>query len=160
MTYATHGIVYVMSLLPGVNLSHTQSMGYIFHVSGPQNYPKDVPNVREAAVSRSFPHTHRHTGRGRSAVNGGNTILVVANLVDGVDWYSLSEYTFISATKPLYAQRLSCSSTPVFLEGDNVVVVGGTNGKAHIFGVENFLDSLDHKGMYLPLYFLFARLLR
>lgn len=83
----------------------------------------------------------------------GNSILGVTNLIDGVDWYSLSEYTFISTTKPLYAQKLPDFSTPVFLGGENAVAIGGTNGKVHILGLENFLGSLDHDGMYFPLYF-------
>ncbi|KAF9781592.1 hypothetical protein BJ322DRAFT_1111517 [Thelephora terrestris] len=82
---------------------------------------------------------------GRSVVNRENTILAVPNLIDGVDWYSLSKYTFISTTKPLYAQKLSDSSTPTFLEGDKMIV-GGTNGEAHIFGPENLFGSLGHTG--------------
>ena len=86
--------------------------------------------------------------------------MAVTNLVDGVDWYSLSECTFISTTKPLYAQELSDSSAPVFLDGGDRVAIGGTNGKAYILGLGNFLGSLDHNGMVYLLCFPLAWLLR
>ena len=50
VTYATNGIVYVVAFLPDINLTCVQSLGYFFYVDRPQDYPKDVPNVREAAV--------------------------------------------------------------------------------------------------------------
>lgn len=68
VTYATHGIMYVITLVRSTNLSHNQSLGHFFHDSRPKHYPKDVHNVRGVAVMRYLLETDTPAEGDRSSI--------------------------------------------------------------------------------------------
>jgi hypothetical protein len=76
--------------------------------------------------------------------------MAVSNLINGVDWYSLSDLSFLSTTK-LPAGAVSHPSSGLTYTGDGAsVVLGGGNGSAHILSRDNDAKSLHNTGMSIP----------
>ena len=79
----------------------------------------------------------------------GDNIIAVSNLINGVDWYSLSDLEFLSTTK-LPAGAVFHPLSGLTHTGDgSSIVVGGANGSAHILSRDNGAKNLQHPGMVL-----------
>ena len=78
--------------------------------------------------------------------------MAVSNLTNGIDWYSLSDHTFLSTTKFPAGGELLPSSTLTYTEDGAAVIVGGTHGSAHILGRDKGVQILDHGGMSVQLF--------
>jgi hypothetical protein len=89
---------------------------------------------------------------GKSIVARDDDIITVSNLVGGVDWYSLSDLTFLSTTKFPAGGELLPSSTLTYTEDGAAVIVGGTHGSAHILRRDKGVHILDHGGMSVQLF--------
>ncbi|KAF9642260.1 WD40 repeat-like protein [Thelephora ganbajun] len=88
---------------------------------------------------------------GRSAISRDCNTMVTSNLVDGVDWYSLSSLKLISSSKVPISKGSSVSSL-AFIDSnsDNAIVVGGLSGQAYILDRKTFnvRQELNHNGVY------------
>ena len=82
--------------------------------------------------------------------------MATSNLVDGVNWYSLSGSKLISSSKVPIAKDFSVSSLAHIFD-DDAVVIGGLSGQAYIIDSRTFniQQELSHNGMYAP-YLLFC----
>ncbi|KAF9787389.1 WD40-repeat-containing domain protein [Thelephora terrestris] len=90
-------------------------------------------------VPRTFPI-------GRSVVAADDDTMAVSNLINGVDWYSLSNLTFLSTTK-LPAGTAFCPSSALNSSEDGTpVVLGGAEGSAYILSRERGVKTLEHGG--------------
>jgi hypothetical protein len=75
--------------------------------------------------------------------------MAVSNLINGVDWYSLSNLTFLSTTK-LPAGTAFCPSSALNSSEDGTsVVLGGAEGSAYILSRERGVKPLEHGGTNL-----------
>jgi hypothetical protein len=87
---------------------------------------------------------------GRSAVSQDCDNMAVSNLVDGVDWYSLSSFKPKSSAKIPISKGSSVSSL-AYLGGDNAIVIGGLSGLAYVIDCATFnvRQELRHNGAYI-----------
>jgi hypothetical protein len=81
---------------------------------------------------------------GKSIVARDDDIITVSNLINGVDWYSLSDLAFLSTTKSPAEGEFSPSSALTYTEDGAAVVVGGTHGSAHILRRDKGVQNLDN----------------
>lgn len=72
--------------------------------------------------------------------------MAVSNLINGVDWYSLSDLAFLSTTKLPADTILSPSPALTYTEDDTSVVLGGVDGNAHILSRDKGVKILKHDG--------------
>lgn len=72
--------------------------------------------------------------------------MAVSNLINGIDWYSLSDLTFLSTTKLPTEAVFHPSSALTYIEGGTSVVLGGADGNAHILSREKGAKNLKHHG--------------
>jgi len=75
--------------------------------------------------------------------------MAASNLLDGVDWYSLSSSKLISSSKIPISTSPSDSSL-TYVDGGNAIVIGGLAGQAYIVDCQTFdvRQELDHNGTY------------
>lgn len=86
--------------------------------------------------------------RGRSVISRDHDTIVTSNLVDGIDWYSLSRSKLIFSSKVPVSK--SPSALPLaYVAGDDMVIVGGLSGQAYIVDsrTSNIRQRLDHNGV-------------
>lgn len=76
--------------------------------------------------------------------------MAVLNPIDGVDWYSLSDLSFLSTTKLPAGSVLYPLSTLTYLEDGTSVVVGSGDGSAYILDRKKCVERLEHRGTNLP----------
>ena len=89
------------------------------------------------------------TYSGRSALSRDCETLAASNLLDGVDWYSLSSSKPISSSKIPISKSSSVSSL-VYVDDSNAIVIGGLSGRAYIVDSQKFdiRQELNHNGAY------------
>jgi len=92
---------------------------------------------------------------GSSAVSPGEKHIVVSNLFDGLDFYSIADRV-LSHSVPCPINQQNNVPVPVLFSGDgNTVIVGGTSGSVRILdsGSCETLQVLSHDGQlfHLPL---------
>ena len=75
--------------------------------------------------------------------------MAVSNLINGVDWYSLSDLVFLSTTKLPVGAVFYPLSAPVYSEDGVSVVLGGADGSAHILSRDKGVKSLRCDGASL-----------
>ena len=80
--------------------------------------------------------------------------MATSNLVDGVDWYSLSSSKLVSSSKVPISKSSSVSSL-AYIDGNNAIVIGGFSGQAYIvdrrtFGIRQKLSYNGVYALYLP----------
>ena len=75
--------------------------------------------------------------------------MAVSNLINGVDWYSLSNLAFLSMTKLPAGAVLHPLSGLTYTEGGASVVLGGANGSAYLLSRDQDTKNLQHTGMDL-----------
>lgn len=82
--------------------------------------------------------------------------MATSNLVDGVDWYSLSSSKLMSSCKASISKSSSVSLL-AYMFSDNAIVVGGLSGQAYVIDCQTFeiRQELNHNGVY-ALYLLFC----
>lgn len=73
--------------------------------------------------------------------------MAVSNLINGVDWYSLSDLKFLSTTKVPAGAVFHSLSGLTYTEDGASVVLGGANGCAHILSRDQGAKNLHHIGM-------------
>jgi len=76
--------------------------------------------------------------------------MAVSNLMNGVDWYSLSDLAFLSTTKLPAGTTLSPSPALTYTEDGTSVVLGGVDESAYILSREKGVKILKYDGMSLP----------
>lgn len=76
----------------------------------------------------------------------------VSNLINGVDWYSLSDLAFLSTTKLPAGAALCPLSAPVYSEDGISVVLGSAEENAYFLSRDKGVKSLDHGGTKFTLY--------
>jgi len=104
--------------------------------------------VEIAQAARELALTHPS---GRSVIATDDNIMAVLNLVDGIDWYSLSNLAFLSTTKLPTGAVFYPSTTLAYSEDSASVVFGGADGGAHILSRNKWVTSLQHGGTSLIL---------
>jgi hypothetical protein len=77
--------------------------------------------------------------------------MAVSNLTNGVDWYSLSDLTFLSTTKLPGGAVFYPSSAPTYSEDGNSVILGSANGSGYILHRYKGIKNLEHGGTNLHL---------
>ena len=151
VTYAGHGIVYVLPLFSGGVLTRSVSIWDLHTMkAASQIAPRTFPMYVHMTIA--YPRSTFTKISGKSIVARDDDIITVSNLVNGVDWYSLSDHTFLSTTKFPAGGELLPSSTLTYTEDGAAVIVGGTHGSAHILGRDKGVQILDHGGMSVQLF--------
>lgn len=79
-------------------------------------------------------------------------IIAVSNLVNGIDWYSLSGLKFLSTTKLPAGATFHPLSGLTFTGDGGSILLGGANGGAHILSRDNSAECLQNTGMSLLLH--------
>ena len=81
-------------------------------------------------------------------------VIACSNLLDGVDWYSLPNFKFITSSKVPISNGSSGSSM-AYVDSDNTIIIGGLSGRAYIMCCRTFeiQEDLDHGGAH-AYYFL------
>ena len=74
------------------------------------------------------------------------------NLTSGVDWYSLSDLTFLSTTKFPAGDEFLPSSTLTYIEDGAAVIVGGIRRSAHVLRRDRGVQNLVHGGTSVQLF--------
>lgn len=77
--------------------------------------------------------------------------MAVSNLIDGIDWYSISSLAFLSTTKLPAGTVLYPLSSLTYIEDGASVVLGSANGGAYILGRDKVVENLKPEGKGLPL---------
>ena len=77
--------------------------------------------------------------------------MAVLNLINGVDWYSLSDFSFLSTTKFPAGSVFYKSSMLTYLEDGASVVVGSADGSAYVLDRKTGIEKLEHRGTNLTL---------
>jgi len=72
--------------------------------------------------------------------------MAVSNLINGVDWYSLSDLAFLSTTKLPAGAAFYPSSGITYIKDGASVVLGGADGSAHILSRDKGAKNLEHHG--------------
>ena len=103
-------------------------------------------------LQKSLQNYHLHADvipSGRSVLCRDCNIVASSNLLDRVDWYSLSGSKLISSSKIPISKGFSASSL-AYVDGDNTIVIGGLSGRAYIVSCQTFdiREELDHRGAY------------
>lgn len=78
--------------------------------------------------------------------------MAVSNLVNGVDWYSLSDPVFLSTTKLATGAAIHPLSTLAYTEDGASVVLGGVDGIAYILERNKGVKMLKRDGTDPPSY--------
>lgn len=76
--------------------------------------------------------------------------MAVSNLINGVDWYSLSDLVFLSTTKLPAGAVFSPLSALAYIEDGVSVVLGDADGSGHILSRKKGVENLKHDGTSLP----------
>ena len=76
--------------------------------------------------------------------------MVISNLINGVDWYSLSDLAFLSTTKLPAGAVFSPLSALAYIEDGASIVLGDADGSAHILSRDKGVEKLEHNGMSPP----------
>jgi hypothetical protein len=77
--------------------------------------------------------------------------MAVSNLINGVDWYSVTNFTFLSTTRLPAGTAFYPMSALTYLEDGASVVLGGADGSAYILDRDKGTKRLEHRGGNLPL---------
>ena len=72
--------------------------------------------------------------------------MAVSNLINGIDWYSLSDLAFLSTTKLPAGAIFSPLSALAYIEDGASVVLGDADGSAHILSRDKGVKILEHDG--------------
>jgi hypothetical protein len=115
---------------------------------------ENVSDVRTASPIQQ--DTHRPFLSGRSILATDGDILAVSNLIDGVDWYSLSDLAFLSTTKLPAGTAFYPLSAITYLEDGTSIVLGSAEGSAYILSRDKGVERLEHGGAHLLLYEIFS----
>ena len=86
---------------------------------------------------------------GKSVVAIDDNITAVSNLMNGVDWYSLSGLVFLSTTNLPAGATIYPSSTLSYTDDGTSVVLGGEDGSAYILGRDKGVKILKRNGASL-----------
>lgn len=78
-------------------------------------------------------------------------IMAVSNLTNGIDWYCLSDLSFLYSTKLPAETVFHPSSELAYLEDEASVVLGSADGNAYILGRDKGVKILEHRGTDLSL---------
>lgn len=94
-----------------------------------------VPPVSDTV---NVPHS------GRSTISLDEKTLVVSNLYDGLDWYSIPDRVFSRAV-PIRITRNNLIPV-LFIDNGNAIVVGGSSGAVRILDsrTAETIQTLDH----------------
>ena len=84
---------------------------------------------------------------GNSVIATDNNIMAISNLINGIDWYSLSDLVFLSTTKLPPGVVFHSSSGLTYCEDGAAVVLGGADGNAYVLGRDKGVKRLEHHGM-------------
>lgn len=76
--------------------------------------------------------------------------MAVSNLINGVDWYSISDLVFLSTTKLPAGAVFSPLSALAYIGDGTSVVLGDADGSAHILSRDKVIENLKPNGMNLP----------
>ncbi|KAF9643352.1 hypothetical protein BDM02DRAFT_3191787 [Thelephora ganbajun] len=132
VTYTRHGIVYIPYISP--NCAHWNSISI---------WDPHMITITGEIVPRTFLI-------GKSIIAMDDNIMAVSNLINGVDWYSLSDLAFLSTTKLPARAVFNPLSALTYSEDGTSVILGGANGSAHILGRDKGVRNLQHNGTSLP----------
>jgi hypothetical protein len=77
--------------------------------------------------------------------------MAVSNLINGVDWYSLSDLMFLSTTKLPAGSVCYPLSTLTYSEDGTSIILGSAEGSAYILSRDKGVKILEHGGTSLPL---------
>lgn len=84
---------------------------------------------------------------GRSIFCQNRDTIASSNLLNGVDWYTLSSSKLIASSKVPISQ--SSSASPLaYVDSDDAIIIGGLSGRAYIVSCRTFdiLEELEHRG--------------
>ena len=124
-------------------------LGHLYNDYRRTHRSEDIPDVSTATCH--VPGYILILFSGTSIIAADDDIMAVSNLINGVDWYSLSDLAFLSTTKLPAGVVFSPLSAPTRFEDGVSVIIGGTNGSVHILGRDKDLLSLEQNGTSLPL---------
>jgi hypothetical protein len=146
VTYATHGIVYAPAASFRTVLIGDSSIWDIqtFNIVG-EIVPRTFPMyVRRVWRSRSYINFTDHSGK--SVVATDDNTMAVSNLMNGVDWYSLTDLSFLSTTKLPAETVFYPLSGLTYSEDGHSVVLGSADGNAYILDRDRGIKNLEHSG--------------
>ena len=87
---------------------------------------------------------------GCSTVSSDEKVVVVSNLYDGLDWYTIPDRAFSRSVPIRIARNVII---PVqFVDGDYLLITGGTSGTAKVLDARTAetIQTLDHDCGYYP----------
>lgn len=116
----------------------------VYREDDPCNY---MFNVRKI-LAQWYYYLHADITRsGRSILCRDFDVMASINLLDGVDWYSLSNSKFITSSKVPISKGFSASSM-AYVDSGNKIITGGISGRAYILCCRTFeiQEELDHRG--------------
>lgn len=123
-------------------------LGYQIHGNKVENLSAHTLHVR--LVSCLTLRFTEHLSSGRSSVSPDERFIVVSNLFDGFDWYSLSDKT-LRHTIPIHINPQMNLPVPVtFTKDGHAVVAGGTSKNARVLDsrTSETTQLLPHDGMF------------
>ena len=93
---------------------------------------------------------------GRSVLCRDCDLIASSNLLDGVDWCSLSNFKLIASSK-IPTSKSSSVSSMAYADSDNAIIIGGLYGRAYVVSCRTFeiQGELDNGGacahhLFLP----------
>jgi hypothetical protein len=154
VSYLEHGIVYVgevkvpvtwFNRITGVGTSkQCLRSGTLFHECG--------ICVFAPSCLLSLPHrlTDALPGSGRSCVSPDGKFVVVSNMYDGVDFYSISTHAFSHTIQYRVNPHMNSPIPVEFFPDGQHLLIGGTHGSARTIDVQTSetIQLLPHAGEY------------
>ncbi|KAF9643983.1 hypothetical protein BDM02DRAFT_3132050 [Thelephora ganbajun] len=97
-------------------------------------------------IPRTFPISN-------SVIAADDNIMAVSNLINGVDWYSLSDLAFLSTTKLPAGAVFNPSSALTYFENGTSVVLGSADRSAYILSCDKGVKNVKNDSTSLPLHY-------
>ena len=79
-----------------------------------------------------YKNPHQRCLSGRSVITANGDTMVISNLINGVNWYSLSDLAYLSTTKLPAGAVFSPLSALAYIEDGASIILGDADGSAHI----------------------------
>lgn len=129
--------------------THWQVLGLQISVYKVENRPTGAIHVSPRHLIRSrSPLLISLPNSGRSCISPDGKFIVVSNMYDGVDFYSISTHVF-SHTIPYRVNPHMNSPIPVeFIPDGRILLIGGTSGSARMIDTQTSetIQLLPHSG--------------
>jgi hypothetical protein len=130
-------------------LNNPQVLGFVFNDHFMEHCTTIIQHVRTLELSlRSIV---KFSCRGWSTISPGGRHIVVSNLFDGLDFYSISDRT-LSQSIPCPINQQKNVPIPVLFNGDgSSIIVGGTSGSVRVLDSSSCetVQVLPHHGQHV-----------